>query len=353
MKIVQVCPRYFPDVGGVETHVREISERLVKRGFEVEVVCTADKKYPARDEINGVTVRRFNAIAPTNAYYFSPRIYSYLKRTDCDIIHAHNYHAFPALFAALAKGERRLIFTPHYHGISESPLRNFLLDAYKPLGSLIFKRSDVVICVSKYERELVRKDFQRNAVIIPNGINLKKMEGIRPFKFSGKLIFYVGRLEKYKKIHLIIQSMKYLDDFYFYIAGKGSFETELKKIVRNLELEDKVKFLGFIDEKTKFRWLRTCSVFVNLSPIEAFGITVLEALACGKPAVVSNKSALVEFADKFDCIFAVNDNAPPKELAEVIKKAVNIEINADLREYGWDEIIKKILDVYMFALDSL
>ena len=346
MKIIQVCPRYFPDVGGVETHVREISERLAKKGFEVEVCTCTTSKYSPKEEINGVVVRRFRAFAPDNAYYLSPKLYLYLKKAECDIIHAHNYHAFPALFAALAKGERKLVFTPHYHKVSGSAFRNILLEAYKLPGSLIFNRSDTVVCVSRYESELVKKDFKVTPVVIPNGIDLKKIENIRPFNFSSKLVFYVGRIEEYKNIHRVIQSMKYLDDFYFYIAGKGSFEIELKKIVKNLGLENRVKFLGYIDEKTKFRWLKTCSVFVNLSPIEAFGITVLEALACGKPCVVNRNGASVEFASKFDCVFAVDDDTSPKELANTIRNCAETEIQVDLKEYDWDEIVEKILNTY-------
>ncbi|MDI6640295.1 MAG: glycosyltransferase, partial [Methanocellales archaeon] len=72
MKIAQVCPRYHPDIGGVETHVKEISERLVKRGFEVEVICTDPTgRLPKHEMINGVKVTRFRSIAPNDAFFFA------------------------------------------------------------------------------------------------------------------------------------------------------------------------------------------------------------------------------------------------------------------------------------------
>ena len=75
MKIIQVCPRYYPDIGGVETDVKEMSERLVRKGFEVEVVCTDPSgKHPKEEFINGVEVRRFRSIAPYDAYFFAPQI---------------------------------------------------------------------------------------------------------------------------------------------------------------------------------------------------------------------------------------------------------------------------------------
>ena len=60
MKIAQVCPRYYPYIGGVETVVKEVSERLVQKGFEVDVLSQDPlNKYPAVESINGVLARRF------------------------------------------------------------------------------------------------------------------------------------------------------------------------------------------------------------------------------------------------------------------------------------------------------
>jgi len=127
VKIAQICPRYYPDIGGVETHVKEISERLVKRGLDVEVICTDPTgKLHKHETINGVTVTRFRSFAPSEAYYFAPQIYFHLRNHRYGIIHAHSYHALPALFAALAKGGRRLIFTPHYHSEGHTIIRDLL-----------------------------------------------------------------------------------------------------------------------------------------------------------------------------------------------------------------------------------
>ena len=91
MNIVQVCPRYYPDIGGVETHVQEISEKLVKHGFNVEVVCTDPVGNLSKNEvINKVSITRFRSYAPSDAYYFAPQIFLYLKNNCADIIHAHS-----------------------------------------------------------------------------------------------------------------------------------------------------------------------------------------------------------------------------------------------------------------------
>src|SRR3990170_8482583 len=129
IKIGMVCHRYYPDIGGVETHVREISERLVQRGFDVDVICTDPSwKYPGQEYHNGVRIKRFKSLAPKDAFYFAPQLYYYFKKYghDYNIIHAHNYHALPALFVSAAV-KIKFVFTSHYHGRSHSPFRNLLL----------------------------------------------------------------------------------------------------------------------------------------------------------------------------------------------------------------------------------
>ncbi|WP_457550752.1 glycosyltransferase family 4 protein, partial [Archaeoglobus sp.] len=181
MRIAQVCPRFYPDIGGVETHVYEISKRLAKH-FEVEVLTTDPTgRYSKVEEIEGFMVRRYKSIALSNSYYFSFDMYRFLKKhsSDYDIVHAHNYHAFPALFAALTKNKSRLVFTPHYHGRGHSFIRDLLHKPYKILGRRIFEKADAVICVSRFERNLILKNFNVDSsklFVIPNGVNLDEFK---------------------------------------------------------------------------------------------------------------------------------------------------------------------------------
>jgi len=118
MRILQICPRYYPDIGGVEEHVKNISERLAKKHDVTVFTTDPSRKLPKQETINGVKIRRFKSWAPNEAYYFSRELKKCLMEDSYsfDIMHAHSYHAFPALYAAQAKGSNKLVFTPHYHG---------------------------------------------------------------------------------------------------------------------------------------------------------------------------------------------------------------------------------------------
>jgi len=350
MKIAQVCHRYHPNVGGVERHVQEISERLAER-HDVEVI-SADRSgsLPRSEVINGVSVTRFRSFSPGNAYFIAPQIYSYISKSNFDVIHAHNYHAFPALFAALAIQDEKFVFTPHYHGVGSTPFRNLLDGPYKRIGSKIFERADRIICVSNYERELVIKDFgfEDKIEVIPNGINLEEIRRAEPFEHSGKLMLYIGRLDRYKNVDRAVEAMQHLpEEFQFYIGGAGKYQSGLKGLIEKLNLSDRVKFLGFLSEEDKYRWMKTCDVFINLSSVEAFGMTVLEALAAGAPAVVNSEGGLGEFAERFDGVLPVQpEDISSEDLARSIRDSIGREIEGDLEGYDWRWIVEGVENIY-------
>jgi len=352
MKILQVCPRYYPNIGGVEEHVRNISERLAKK-FDVSVFTTDPSgKLPRQEVINGVKVRRFKSWAPNEAYFFSNELKKCLmKNSDSfDIVHAHSYHAFPALYAAQAKGVNKLIFTPHYHGTGHSLFRSLLHIPYKFFfGKKIFEKADKVICVSNYEKDLVMQRFkidEEKVVVIPNGINLEEFKNLKKKRKCGdcKTILYVGRLEKYKGVQYLIKALPELDNVVLEIVGKGPYKQSLVRLTRKLGLENKVRFYQDLAKEELLQKYVDADLFVLLSEHEAFGISVAEALASRTPCIVANTSALMEWVDNENC-FGINYPIDLDELVELIKRVINIRVK-DLRLPTWDEVNNKIYEVY-------
>ena len=193
MRIAQVCPRYFPYRGGIEQHVKAISEGLLSLGHEVEVLSTdPGGKYDLEEMINGVKIRRFKSWAPNEAYFVSEALRKYLKggKDNYDIIHAHSYHAIPALYAFLSKSSHgKTVFTPHYHGSGHTFVRNILHLPYAWIGKKLFLNADQVICVSEYEKSIVRQKFaisSRKIEVIPNGIFVDLIRQASPFFLSNK-----------------------------------------------------------------------------------------------------------------------------------------------------------------------
>ncbi|MEM2990320.1 MAG: glycosyltransferase family 4 protein [Halobacteria archaeon] len=349
MKIVQVCPRYYPYIGGVEIHVKEISERLARKGYDVEVITTDPSgKLPRKEIIERVKVCRFKSLAPNDSYYFAPGIKKYLCSIEKDLVHAHSYHAFPALFAALAVKREKFIFTPHYHGKGHTFLRNLLHKPYKLLGARIFKKAERVICVSSFEAELIQRNFalpERKIAIIPNGLNLEEFEvEIHGNGGEDKRILYVGRLERYKGVQYLIQALPSLRDYKLEIVGKGPYARELKKMAEKLGVKNRIQWLSNLNREELLRRYKSASVLALLSPYEAYGITVAEALASGTPCVVCNSGALKEFIDNKLCV-GIEYPIAIDALIIAIQNAQRGIYSKKLM--GWDEVVEQIEELYI------
>ncbi len=356
MKIVQVCPRYYPDIGGVETFVQEISERLVKCGFELEVVCTDPSgQLPKNEIINEVTITRFRSFSPGDAYYFAPQIYFYLKNHSYDLIHAHSYHAFPALFAAFAKDKCRFIFTPYYHGGGHTALRNLLHKPYKSLGRKIFEKADRLTCISEYERRRIVADFDvpsSKIEKIPIGLNTEEFEEIKhnieyisEKNNRSKTLLYVGRLEEYKGVHHIIKALPHLKGFKLKIIGKGPYEKSLYKLAEELSITEQIIWYKNISREELLKQYLLADVFLMLSTRESYGITVAEALASGVPCIVAIGSALEEFVDGKTCV-GLSYPIDIDNLANTIKSISYRHANTIKNTMDWNEVVKRLIKVY-------
>ncbi len=345
MKIIQICPRYYPDIGGVETLVQEISERLVRRGHEVEVVCTDPRGiHPKKGLLNGVHISRFRSFAPNNAYYFAPQMLAYLRHSSVPVLHAHGYHAFPALFGEMAAQGKKFIFTPHYHGRGHTWFRNLLFRMYDPIGKKIFHRADKIICESEYEKQLIINKFniqEKKIEYIPNGINFAEFTGIQADRDPFKLL-YVGRIEEYKGIHHIIEALPRLPDFTLTVVGKGPYERELKRIASEFNVLPRITWKKDLSRNELIREYKSAGVFISLSSLEAYGLTVVEALASGVPVIVNNEGALAEFIDGGMCRGIEPSSG---NLISAIE-----QIQGD-HEYwklisDWEEVVSRTIKVY-------
>jgi glycosyltransferase involved in cell wall biosynthesis len=358
MKIAQVCLGYYPYIGGVETVVKETSERLVQKGFEVEIL-TQDPlgQQPAIEIINGIKIRRFRTTGTLGwDFPFShDSLRSFLKENEnrYDLIHAHRYAGFAAIYAAEAKRKSKLVFNSYYHGgKGRTWLMSLLHIPYRPIGKTIFENADKVICVSETEKLAVQRHFRvpdEKLVVIPGGVNVDEIARSTPFPSSGKLLLYVGRLEKYKNIHLAIQSMAHLPGEYrLIIIGNGPYKGKLLQLLERLHISDRVQILSGLSNEEVYRWYRTCDLVLNLSSQESFGQTVIEGLAAGKPVIVNNQMALAEWPTKFGQVYSVEARTLPAEkLAEQINRACNSKVETpELSQYSWDSIAEQIKKLY-------
>lgn len=356
MRIAHVCPRYYPDIGGVETVVQEICERLVKMNHDVDVITTDPTgKLPETEVINDVTIYRFKSFAPNNAYFIAPQITSFLKMWKYDVIHIHSYHALPALFGTLGRNGAKIVFSPYYHGAGHTPFRDILFKAYKLLGQYAIKKADSIICLTKHEKHMLERDFgEMNKIeIIPPGINFAELSSVE-YKPIPNSLLYVGRFEEYKGIQYIIKALVQLPEWHLTIVGNGSYCEELYELALKYHVANRILWKDRISREELLNIYASTSMFIMLSSKESYGIAVAEALAIGIPCILNGNSALQEFAYNKNCITLYGNFE--KELPRAIKildiwfnKLTNEHNNTSIaiNIWDWNKIIEKITNIYM------
>lgn len=354
MKIIQVCTRFFPDIGGIETHVYEISKRLVKDN-EVYVYTTDPTgRLPKKESIEGINVLRFKSFAPNEAYFFSPQMYFSLKRESCDILHTHSFQALPSFTAYLAvKKFKKLVFTPHYHPIASTSFRDIMHKFYDPIQSIIFQKANRIICLSDLEMKLISEKFkvsEERLVKIPNGLDVGRFRQLpickKDYDFQ---ILYVGRLEKYKRVDWILFALKEIlkelpeKKIHLVIVGKGPFQEKLIELSHELDLDNFLSFKANLSDSKLLEEYCKCDVFVMPSEYEAFSISTLEALSCGKPVIVSDVGFLPVISKNNGYIIKSKEDLVGSLLL-TIKNGMKVKF--DFNGYSWDNVTKQILNVY-------
>ena len=350
MKILQVTPRYRPHTGGVETHVAELSERLVARGHDVTVFAAdAEEGLPRRETRDGVRVRRFRGFAPGGAFHVAPGIAPAVRRVAPDVIHAHNYHSLPVFFAALGTefgasagggGEGpRFVVTPHYHGGSASGFRDKLLSLYRPLGGWALDRADELIAVSDWERDRLRADFGVEATVIPNGLNVERFADATPEERGRPYLLCVGRLEEYKGVQHAIRALSELPEYDLLVAGSGDFREELEAIARREGVASRVEFLGYVPDERLPGLYAGASTYLLLSSFEAYGMTVAEALAAGTPSIVRTGSALDDWVSDSGVVGV--ETVEPATITATVGEVRNADPE-DARIVTWETVVDEV-----------
>lgn len=365
IRLLIVTPSYYPLRGGITIALREISKRLVKRGFDCTVLTmNVSDRQPAKEFIDSVRVIRVNPRFSNYLYGFSPYMYTYLRKRpevveQADIVHIQGYHNLLGLETAYLMRDKLLVFNPHYHGVASTWFNNILLKLYKPVGKHIFDYSKKILCVSNSEANLVRRDFniseERIQVIAP-GLHTKPYAPVirRGVSRDKIRLLFVGHVRKYKGIQYILGAMRTLMDEYnmeplLEIVGRGDYERVLKSLASKLNIQRQIVWNGNISDAELARKYQTADIFLLLSKAEAYGLVVAEALASGLPCIVANTVALNEFTHEPGC-FGIDYPPNPSELATLIQQICSSNIQVGPFTSGkirtWDEVVNDYEKLY-------
>lgn len=319
MRIMIVTDQYPPMIGGVPTVTHGLAVDFVQRGHQVWVVAPSYGTRDVRRLEHGVRVYRFSSFE-WPAYKelripflpFMP-MRNLLKRGDPDIIHIHSPAVLGNIAQILAGGLRKpVIATNHYlpinvsRSLTSDPFigKHFSNVTYSYLVNFCNRFEYVTAPTMTALQLLYDHGLRAPAKAISNGIDLKKFTpGERdPYirqRFNlpenRPLVLHVNRLSEEKRVDVLIDAAaKLQSNAHIALVSTGPAEQELRAQVAQLQVEDRVSFLGFVRDADLLSLRRSADLFVIPSEADLQSIATMEAMACGLPVVAANAYALPE-----------------------------------------------------------
>ena len=371
MHICYCYHRFYPLVGGVEENIINTARKLIEKGHKVTVVTSNIPDRPEKEIIEGIEVLRAKPLFSVFKTPIMPEYKKLLSNVDADIIHAHgtipNVSDISIFYAT--KNNIPSVLTYHFDGNADSMIGNLFAEFYNRfINRKVVAKADKIISISKSYAETspVIKDLLDKVEIIPNGVDLNRFNpkievgNIRE-KYnlpSENIVLYVGRFVKYKGLEYLIRAMKHVEHGTLIIAGKGKLEQHLKQIVRDEKLEN-VNFLGHVPDEDLPKLYRVSDVYVQpaITRGENLPVSILEAMASGIPVIASDFPGIRDLVkDDFGI------RVKPKNILGIAEKinemlsndALRFEMGKNARKnaenYSWEDISKKVLNVYEEAL---
>lgn len=358
MKILFVSDVYFPRVNGVSTSIRTFVAHLQQLGHQVHLIAPDYGSAPPADN-SEYWVNRI----PARSIYFDPedRLMRYgavleqlqaLRHENYDLVHIHTPFVAHYLGLRLA-GLLNVPVVATYHTFFEDYLKHYLpwLPEFlaRGIARSVSRRQcntvDAIIAPSQPLLDVLHQyGVKVPAQVIPTGLPLTRFERADGAAFRARhnialerpVMLYLGRVAFEKNIEFLLRMTVELrrkqPDVLLLIAGEGPAEASLHKLSAELQLQDNIQFIGYLDRSTELNACYSAAdVFVFSSKSETQGLVLLEAMAQGLPVVaiaeLGTRSILVEglgaaiapedeivFADRVDEL--ISDSGKRRRLGE-------------------------------------
>jgi glycosyltransferase involved in cell wall biosynthesis len=358
--VLMVTPRFFPEAGGVETHVFEAGRRLAGAGARVTVLTTdRGRTLAPRETVEGVEVVRVPAYPRSQDWYVAPALARAIAGAAANVIHLQSYHSMVAPLAMLAarRAGTPYVVTFHSGGHSSGARLRARSLQMRMLGPLL-RGASRRIAVSVYEAHRFGAVLGPRGVIdvVPNGAELTLPSRL-PEPVDG-LIVSPGRLERYKGHHRLIEALPHLleriPEARLRIVGNGPYEPDLRRRAEEVGVADRVEIAGVppADRAGMATVLASAGVVAILSDYESQGISALEAAVLRRPILVTDATALHELVER-GVAAGLPTGSPPAEVAAALEQQLRHPMTPTVQPLPtWDECADRLLQIYREVLEG-
>ena len=292
MDILITVGIFPPDIGGPASFVPKISKYLINKGHNVKIICLSDKEHlDYKDEFS---VIRINRNLPIISRWFKTivKIYNVSKKSDLIFVNGLGTEATIANLFSRKKVIRKIVGDPVWERVYNKKLINESFDDFQENKHGIFislqkiirnwsiNKSNLIITPSQHLKTFINKIGVDNKIlVINNGVTIQETNN-KVFQNSIIQLLVVSRLVTQKNIDSIIKAVKVMENegIILNIVGDGSEINNLKNLVENYELKEKVNFIGKIENAKLNEYLSNADIFVQASNYEGLPHSILEAI---------------------------------------------------------------------------
>jgi phosphatidylinositol alpha-mannosyltransferase len=358
-----VCPYGWDTPGGVQSHVRDLAEYLIREGHFVSVLAPAidDENLPSYVTSAGrpISIPYNGAVARV---LFGPiafsRVRHWISQGNFDVLHLHE-PAIPSIsLLACWAAEGPLVGT--FHAAAKRQKVTF---AVAPFLEPVIEKLNARIAVSEAARETLTEHLDTDAIVVPNGIYASLYrDGKLDERWTGNTLGFIGRFEEPRKgLSVLTQALPAViaqfPDVKIFVAGPGDSADTLKDIQPSLR--NRFTFIGRISEEEKANFLASVGLYIAPNTGgESFGIILAEALAAGASVVASDIPAfdsLLGHGDYGTLFQSENPDDLATKVIELFKDSARRNSIAErgkiyAQSFDWDVVADKIYDVYQMAM---
>jgi rhamnosyl/mannosyltransferase len=342
MHIVHLYKDAFPPVvGGVERMIWWVAKRQAKDGDSVSILVSEPdipslKNLPEVENVEGVTIIRMKSVARPGGSPVCPGMTSRLRRLKPDLVHLHHPNPTSDIAYLLARTKAPLVVTYH----SDVVRQKLRYKAYKPIQQMMLRSAAAIMPTSQRyldSSEQLGKHKDR-CHVVPLGV---EYEGSDPEesmytekvalrrKSWGKrpVVLFMGVLRYYKGLDYLIQAATGVPDASFVIAGKGPERPYLERLAEELDVSDRIYFLGFVEDDELPEIHEASDIFCMPSHMraEAFGLSMVEAMMSGLPCIACDLPTGVPEVNEHEKTGLIVPPSNPQALSEAINKLLGDE----------------------------
>lgn len=341
MKIGLVCPYNIDRNGGVLEVILALQDGLEKKGHGAKIITPYPRNHDIKPKPNVIfagtstdfrTLSFSSTTSQVSSTADNEEIDAMLAAERFDILHFHEPW-MPLLSRQLLQRSNSVNIGTFHAKVTEAMISRTIIRVVTPYLKSCMKYLHELTAVSDPAAEYVSGMTDQPITIIPNGINLKKYQTLKPASKTGdtKTILYIGRLERRKGVQYLLKAYGLLaadnPDLRLVIAGDGHERERLELLAEDLKLPN-VSFLGFVSEDLKMQLLSEADLFCSPAVFgESFGIVLLEAMATGTVCVAGNNSGYTGLMRDLGAISIAN----PHDSEEFARRIDTMLNQAELR----------------------